>query len=170
MSTPNCPLDFEGSCKVTWNYADRSDSRRAAAANALDQALRLRPDLGQAHLSAGLHLLVTTHDYPAVRRELDIARSRLPNSAYLFGLLASVDSRQGRWGDALRDYERALTLDPRNFETIISRYNLYAYHRQRLLDFSRFTVETTTDFSHQLFGSKRFLNEIRILTQQGIVA
>lgn len=89
-----------------WHYADRSESRRTAAENAVNQALRLKPDLGQAHLAAGLHLLVTTHDYPAIRRELEIARRSLSNSAYLFGLLASVDTRQGRWSDALQDYER----------------------------------------------------------------
>ena len=113
-----------------WYNQDHSESRRAAAENALQKALQLKPDLGQIHLAAGLHLLVTTRDYPATRRELEIAHRTLPNSAYLFDLLANVDSREGRWRDALQDYERELKLDPNNLGLIINRYNLYLSHRQ----------------------------------------
>ena len=109
---------------------DHTESRRASAENALNQALRLRPDLGQIHLAAGLHLLFTTRDYAAVRRELEIAHRTLPNSGYLFDLLASVDSRQGKWSDALQDYEHELALDPKNLGLIINQYHLYQYHRQ----------------------------------------
>jgi serine/threonine protein kinase len=109
---------------------DHSDSRRAAAEGALQKALSLRPDLGEIHLAAGFHLMVTAGDYSATRREIEIARRTLPNSADLFALLASVDSRQGRWRDALEDYNKQLTLDPQNLSLIINRYNLYDYHRQ----------------------------------------
>jgi tetratricopeptide (TPR) repeat protein len=109
---------------------DHSDSRRTAAESALQKALSLRPDLGEIHLAAGLHLMVTTRDYSAIRREIEIARRTLPNSADLFALLASIDTRQGRWLDALGDYERELTLDPKNLSLIINRYHLYRYHRQ----------------------------------------
>jgi serine/threonine protein kinase len=71
-----------------WSNADHTNSRRTAAENALDQALSLRPDLGEVHLAAGYHLLVTTRDYPTIRRELEIARRTLPNSAHLFGLFS----------------------------------------------------------------------------------
>jgi tetratricopeptide (TPR) repeat protein len=109
---------------------DRTDSRRVAAENALQHALQLRPDLGEVHLAEGFHLLVTTRDYPTVRNELEIARSTLPNSASLYGLLAKVDARQGRWKDALQDLEKALSLDPKNVGFAIERYGLYQFHRQ----------------------------------------
>jgi tetratricopeptide (TPR) repeat protein len=89
-----------------------------------------RPDLGEAHLEAGRHLLVTMRDYPATRRELEIARRTLPNSANLFGLLASVASRQGQWREALEDYQRAATLDPKNVRWIIDTSGVYDFHRQ----------------------------------------
>jgi serine/threonine protein kinase len=113
-----------------WTNADHTESRRTAAEEALQKALTLRPDLGQAHLEAGHHLLVTTRDYPAIRRELEIARGTLPNSAELFGQLATVASRQGQWLEALDDYQRARTLDPKNVHWIIGISGIYDFHRQ----------------------------------------
>jgi serine/threonine protein kinase/Tfp pilus assembly protein PilF len=113
-----------------WYNEDRSESRCATAENALHHALQLRPDLGEVHLEAGRHLLVTTHDYFAVRRELEIARRTLPNSASLFGLLADVDSHQGQWKDALQDNEKELALDPKNFALVLSRCRFYQNQRQ----------------------------------------
>jgi TolB-like protein len=113
-----------------WSNTDHTDHRRTAAESALHQALSLRPDLGEAHMEAGFHLLVTTRDYPAIRRELEIARRTLPNSAPLFGLLARVASRQAQWLEALQDYEKARTLDPKNVRWIIDISGIYDFHRQ----------------------------------------
>jgi serine/threonine protein kinase/tetratricopeptide (TPR) repeat protein len=113
-----------------WSNADHTESRRKAAEDALNKALSLRPNLGEAHFEAGYHLLITTRDYPAIRRELEIARGGLPNSAHLFGLLATVASRQGQWVEALQDYERAGTLDPKNVRWIIDISGIYDFHRQ----------------------------------------
>jgi serine/threonine protein kinase len=137
-----CTLAKAHDCAY-WYNEDHTDSRRSAAENALQKALSLRPDLGEIHLEAGFHLLVTTRDYSAVRRELEIARRTLPNSVTLFDLLADIDSRQGRWLDALNDYQRASTLDPKNLTLILNRFNLYRYHRQ-YDEFRRIYRETVT--------------------------
>ncbi|MBV8280298.1 MAG: protein kinase, partial [Verrucomicrobia bacterium] len=104
-----------------WYNGDHTDARRTSAETALQTALRLRPDLGEIHLGQAHHLLVITNDYPAIRRELDIARRTLPNSAQLYGLLGTIASRQGDWLEAMQDYERASTLDPRNIRLIVAR-------------------------------------------------
>jgi len=116
--------------RLYWYEADHPESRRTAAENALQNALRLRPDLGEVHLETGYHLFVTTHEYAAARREFEIARRVLPNSAPLFGLLASIASCQGRWREAVQDYERASTLDPKNVRLVIALSGIYAFHRQ----------------------------------------
>lgn len=113
-----------------WFNADRSDSRRHAAETALQKALSLRPDLGENHLRLASHLLTTGRDYPAMIKELEIAHRSLPNSANLFTLLADVELHRGQWHDALQDLERASTLDPRNLSLLITRCNVYQYHRQ----------------------------------------
>lgn len=106
------------------------DSHRTAAENALETALRIRPDLGQVHLAAGYHLMVTSRDYPSIRRELEIARRSLPNSVDLLNRLASVDRLQGQWGSALEDFKKEATLDPKDMRVRIKLYDLYTYHRQ----------------------------------------
>jgi serine/threonine protein kinase/tetratricopeptide (TPR) repeat protein len=113
-----------------WFNADRSESRRQAAETALQRALSLRPDLGENHLRLASHLLTTSRDYPAIIKELEIARRSLPNSVNLFTILADVELHRGEWHDALQDLERASTLDPRNLSLLITRGNVYQYHRQ----------------------------------------
>jgi serine/threonine protein kinase len=113
-----------------WYNADHSDSRRAAAQTAIDQATRLRPDLGEVHLAVAIHLMATHSDYSAVRHELELARRTLPNSSKLIGLLAKVDERQGRWRDAIQYLEKAIMLDPKNRELIGERNSIYQYHRR----------------------------------------
>jgi serine/threonine-protein kinase len=113
-----------------WFNADRSDGSLHAAEIALQKALSLRPDLGENHLRLASHLLTTTRDYPAIIRELEIARRSLPNSASLFTLFANVELHRGQWRDALQDLERASALDPRNLSLLTNRGNVYQYHRQ----------------------------------------
>ena len=113
-----------------WFNADHSSNRRAAAETALQKALSLRPDLGEIHLALAVHLWASTRDNPAIRRELEIAQRTLPNSASLLNLMAIIDSHQGRWLDALRNYDKAVALDPKNDNVIMNRNTLYEYHRQ----------------------------------------
>jgi eukaryotic-like serine/threonine-protein kinase len=109
--------------------ADHTEARRQAAQAAVDKALHLRPDLGQVHLSAAIHLFAN-RDYRAVRKELELAQRTLPNSASLLGLLAATQGRQGQWQDAIDNINKALTLDPKNFSLIIIRFDMYQYHRR----------------------------------------
>jgi serine/threonine protein kinase len=113
-----------------WYNADHSDSRRAAAQSAVDQAMRLRPDLGEVHLAVAIHLMATRSDYSAVRHELELARQTLPNSSKVMGLLAKVDERQGQWRGAVQNLEKAIMLDPKSRELITVRNDLYQYHRR----------------------------------------
>jgi serine/threonine protein kinase len=113
-----------------WYNADRSDARKAAAEEALQKALSLQPDDGQTHLAFGVHLLTTTGDYGAIRREFELARGTLPNSVKLFAMLAMVESRHGEWRDALRDYDKAIALNPKQLSLILGQCEVYEYHRQ----------------------------------------
>lgn len=122
------------------NNGDISASQRVAAQAAVDNAIRLRPDLGEVRLALATHLAATTHDYPSARRELEIALQTMPNSADVFRRLAAVDTKQGRWKDALQHYEKAVALDPKNQELILERNGIYMFHR-RYDDFRRLTDE-----------------------------
>ena len=94
---------------------DHTEARRQLAQAAVNQALRLRPEAGEAHLAAAIYFYNCHLDYDRARTELNIARRTLPNSSSVFEWMAYIDRRQGRWEDSARNFERALELDPRNF-------------------------------------------------------
>jgi serine/threonine protein kinase/Flp pilus assembly protein TadD len=94
--------------------ADHTPSRLALAKSGIDSAFRLRPDSGEAHLALALHLYWGYSDYDHARAELALARQALPNNAKVFEVTGWIDRRQGRWPDAVRNFERASELDPRN--------------------------------------------------------
>ena len=57
-------------------------------------------------------------DYDKARAELAIAQRKLPNNAQVFELMGHIDRLQGRWNESVRNYEKALELDPRNLSTL----------------------------------------------------
>ncbi len=94
--------------------SSRSPARREKARSAAEEALRLQPDLAEAHLALGLVYYYIERDYPRALGELDIARQDLPNDAVVFRLIAAIKRRQGNWKESTASYEKALSLDPRD--------------------------------------------------------
>ncbi len=99
------------------NY-DHSNERLLRADTAAQAALNLQPDAGPARLALAQHLYQGYRDYERARRELDIARRTLPNSAEILLLTGYIDRRQGRWEDSVRHLEQAAELDPLNWFTL----------------------------------------------------
>jgi TolB-like protein/integral membrane sensor domain MASE1/class 3 adenylate cyclase/Tfp pilus assembly protein PilF len=97
---------------------DHTPARLGLAKAALDAALRLQPDAGEAHLALAIYYYSGFRDYGRARSELVIARRALPNSADVFRYTGMIDRREGHWDEATRNLERALELDPRNFFTL----------------------------------------------------
>src|SRR4029434_7212776 len=77
-------------------------------------AFRLHPDAGEAHLARAGHLYRGFLDYDGALAELEIAAKTLPNDAGVFELKGVIERRQGKQGEAVRSFERAIDLDPRN--------------------------------------------------------
>src|SRR5438477_1563577 len=102
---------------------DRTPARCAAANTAVQAALRLQPDSGEAHLALAWHLFSCYLDYDHAREELGVAQPLLPNTSEVLELTGLMDRRQGHWEDSARNLEKALQLDPRN---------LYFFHQMSL--------------------------------------
>jgi TolB-like protein len=94
---------------------DRTADRLALADAAVQAALRLQPDSGEAHIARADYLYRAFLDYDGARAEIAIAQQALPNDPVVFELLGYIDRRQGRWEESARNLERAIELDPRNF-------------------------------------------------------
>ena len=93
---------------------DHTAERLRAAQAAVEEAFRLRPDAGEAHLARAENLYQGHLDYDGALAELAIARRTLPNHPRVFELTAYIANRQGKNEETVRNLRRAIELDPRN--------------------------------------------------------
>jgi serine/threonine-protein kinase len=94
---------------------DHTPERLAAAKAAVDAAVRLQPDAGEAHLARAELLYRGYLDYNGALTELALARKTLPNDPRVFELTGYIERRRGHAQEGLRNLQRAAELDPRNF-------------------------------------------------------
>ena len=97
---------------------DHTPARLALAEAALQAATRLRPDAGETHLARANYLYYCLRDYNGALAELEVARRSLPNDPRIFKLTGYILRRRGQQEEGLRNLERAVELDPRNFYTL----------------------------------------------------
>ncbi len=97
---------------------DHTPARLALAEAALQAATRLRPDAGETHLARAGYLYRCLRDYNGALAELEVARRSLPNDPRIFNLTGLILRRRGQQEEGLRNLERAVELDPRNFSTL----------------------------------------------------
>jgi serine/threonine-protein kinase len=79
-----------------------------------EEALRLAPDLPQAHEAMAIAYFYGSLDFTRALRELDIARQGLPNDADIWRWIAVVHRRSGHMDEATSAAEKAIQLNPRD--------------------------------------------------------
>jgi TolB-like protein/Tfp pilus assembly protein PilF len=132
------PSFFEAYCQLAYANDnlyflgnDHTPARLALAEAAIQSAFRLRPDAGEAHLARAENLYRGYLDYDGALAELEIARKTLPNDSRVPELIGYIVRRQGKHEEAIKNLQRALELDPRNFFIIeqiaLSYQNLRRY-------------------------------------------
>jgi tetratricopeptide (TPR) repeat protein len=99
----------------TWisSYGQFPARNKKARAQA-EEALRLSPTLGEAHMALGLCLYWGEKKYDAALKEFEVAAQISPSNSKIYDYVGGIYRRQGRWREAVASYERALSLDPRN--------------------------------------------------------
>jgi TolB-like protein/Tfp pilus assembly protein PilF len=113
-----------------WYAFDRTQRRLQQAENAVQTALRLQPDSGEAHLAAAVYHYFGHLDYERALNELNTAQKSLPNNAEIYEYTGYIQRRQGDWQASTRNLSRALELDPRNIFTLGQLANSYqSQHR-----------------------------------------
>jgi tetratricopeptide (TPR) repeat protein len=119
------PAFFQAYCQLAQAHEqlylfgiDRTPARLTLADTAIQAALRLRPDAGEAHLARAGNLYMAYLDYDGALAELKIAQQTLPNDARIFRMMGYIQRRQGRWRESTQNLERSGDLDPRNTETL----------------------------------------------------
>ena len=120
------PSFFDAYCQLAYAHEiayavrgyDHTPARLALAEAAVQAATRLRPDAAETHLARAQYLYYGLRDYAGALAELEIARQALPNDPRLFELTGYILRRRGQQEEGLRNLERAVELDPRNFYTL----------------------------------------------------
>src|SRR5207253_2787223 len=82
-----------------WMYHsyDPTPARKEKARAAADTAIRLQPDLPEAHLALGFYYYYCERNYEKALDEFAIAKRSLPNSPDVYMAIASIERRQGNW-------------------------------------------------------------------------
>jgi TolB-like protein/thioredoxin-like negative regulator of GroEL len=106
------------------------------AKKAADAALRVRPDLGEAHLELARYYFLAG-DFDRARDELTVARRTLPNNSEALYIAARIDRRQNRWDASLANFRKASELDPRNTEVAYFLRDTY-FEMRRYKEFEQF--------------------------------
>jgi tetratricopeptide (TPR) repeat protein len=114
---PNFAKAFAGLAWVEdWMYHsfDPTPAHKAKALAAVEEAIRLEPDLPEAHLALGFYHYYCERDYQRALGEFAIARKSLPNSADVYLAIGAIQRRQGKWAESTANMEKAAALSPRD--------------------------------------------------------
>jgi TolB-like protein/DNA-binding winged helix-turn-helix (wHTH) protein/Tfp pilus assembly protein PilF len=113
--------------QISSNGDDRA--RKAKARAQAEEALRLSPTLGEAHMALGLCLYWGEKKYDAALKEFEVAAATSPNNAEIYNYVGGIYRRQGRWRESVASFERAMSLDPRNREVAFFAGNNHLFMR-----------------------------------------
>ncbi|MFL6530378.1 MAG: tetratricopeptide repeat protein [Chthoniobacterales bacterium] len=130
---PNFATAYAGYSRLeSWvfNTFDHSNPRREKARTLALRALQLQPDLPEGHLALGFSYYYGDSNFDAALQEFEIAQRGLPNAAEVYLALAAIQRRFGRFAESTANFEKCVSLNPKDSWTL---QNL-AYNYQMLHD------------------------------------
>ena len=104
---------------------DPSAARAARQREEAETALRLGPDLPQAHLAAGRVFFQQRQDYRRALDEFSIALRGSPNDTTALFWLAMAQRHLGKWDESSATLEKAAQLDPRDARLFIQGFGAH---------------------------------------------
>ena len=152
--------------KIGANAEELTVDHRSLAEVALQKAWRLQPDLGELHLAQAHHFYLVTRDFDQARIEIDLARHALPNDSELEYIAGRIARAQGRWDEAVRCMQRALTLAPRSELYLATMGDTYLLLR-RYDDYEAVATTLATVFEPEHLGDFPLERALRPYEQNG---
>jgi len=120
---PNFALAYCALAKTQMYFTDDPKDLESGK-KAAETALRVRPDLGEAHLELARYYWLAV-DYERARDELAIVHRKLPNNAEALWIEAMIGRHENHWDASLANLQKANALDPRNAELAWSLARIY---------------------------------------------
>ena len=91
---------------------DPSPARREKARTIANEALRLQPNLPEAHVALGYSYYYGDRDYERALAEFAIAQRGLPNDSEVYLAIGAIQRRQGKWQESTANFEKAVAVNP----------------------------------------------------------
>ena len=105
-------------CAEIFHFYEPTDVWRPKAYAEAEIALRLQPNLAEAHFALGQCIYWMDQDYDSALKQFEIASRLSPNSGDIRRLIAAIKRRQGKWQQSLEEYEKVAKIDPQNPNTV----------------------------------------------------
>ncbi len=114
-----------------WMYHsfDPTPARKEKARAAAEAAIRLQPDLPEAHLALGFYYYYCERNYQRALDEFAIAKRSLPNSADVYMAIGAIERRQGKWAQSTANLEKAASLSPKDAFVLVNLADNYRANR-----------------------------------------
>jgi len=93
---------------------DLTEACKQEAKAAAERALKLQPELPEAHLALGKFYYFCHKDYDRALKELSIAEKDLPNDSEIPVMIGAIRRRQGNFEEAISYFKKAFELSPQN--------------------------------------------------------
>src|SRR5207244_378326 len=103
-------------CAEIFHYYEPTRDWENRARTEAQIALRLQPNLAEAHLALGQCIYWMDQDYERALEQFDIAARLSPSNGDIGRLIAAIKRRQGKWEQSLEEYERDARMDPQTPE------------------------------------------------------
>src|ERR1700736_561601 len=97
-----------------FHFYEPLESWKTKARTEAETALRLQPNLAEAHLAMGQYAYWIKQDYEQALQQFENALRLSPNNGDVGELIASIKRRQGRWAEALEAFAKSHKIDPQN--------------------------------------------------------
>jgi TolB-like protein/Flp pilus assembly protein TadD len=105
-------------CTQIFHFYEPTESWRTRARAEAETALRLQPNLAEAHFALGQCIYWIDQHYDRALQEFDTAYRLSPNNGDIGRLIAAIKRREGKWQESLEAYERVAAVDPQNPNTV----------------------------------------------------
>src|SRR5881227_356484 len=111
--------------ELFWFGYDKSASRLEKAKAAADAALKLQPNLGEAHLATAFYYYYGFRRYDVAQKHVTAAVRAIPNNADVLNTAGAIARRDGKWNEAVTNLEQGRDRDPRNLSVLWSLFESY---------------------------------------------
>jgi TolB-like protein/predicted Zn-dependent protease len=99
---------------LAYTNFEHTPQRREAARLAVENAVRLTPNLAETQLAEGMYQSAFEQNFEGAESRYHAVRQQFPNNSFAAELLGALARKRGQWDKSHQYYQEAIELDPQN--------------------------------------------------------